>query len=113
MNNVSILLMQIAASLLTSLAVIIYIRRVLAHVLSASCSEVSGQFWLRVLNLLLIFAPLLLVVLTAEPVTTGDIFPELRKTLVWLLLGQCLSLFLLSRAIWNTLVLPALKDKVA
>lgn len=113
MSDVMVLLLQIAASVLTSLVVIIYIERVLAQVLTASCPDNGGQFWLRVLNLLLVFAPLLLVVLNAGPVVNDDVFHELRKTLVWILMGQCLALLLLSCVIWKTMVVPALKEKVA
>ena len=113
MASMQILLMQMGLSVLISLLVIQYIRGALAEVMGQACPQNGGRFWLRILNLLLIFAPLLLVILGSKPVDGEGLFYALRNTLIWMLLGHCFALLLLSRIVWKTLVAPALRPEAA
>lgn len=108
METLPLFLLESLVSLALSLAIIRYLRDVMYSLLEAACPQGGAQFWLKTLALLQLLAPLLLVVWQAEAGPVANPVAEIKAALSWMLLGHCVSLLLIARIVWKSLVAPAM-----
>lgn len=85
-----------------SLAVILYLRGILRSMLLEICDRQPqrAEFWVRMLDVLMLVAPLILTQLFDEP---GTVLMVLRRTFLMVLIGQFISLAVVARTLWNLL----------
>lgn len=108
MDALNILVIEIALSILLSLAIIRYERDVMIALLESACPQGGAHFWMKILALLQLLAPLLLVVWRAEADVVFNMVSEFKNALTWMLLGHCIALALIARNVWKAFVAPNL-----
>jgi hypothetical protein len=97
MNEVTIFLLGIALTLLSSTAVVVYLRRYLHKVLVDLCgTEERAQFWTAFTNILLILIPLIVAMfIHPEGQRDESVFFRLASQLKWSLSGLVAALVLI------------------
>lgn len=90
-----------------SLAVILYLRGILRSMLLEICDRQPqrAEFWVRMLDVMMLVAPLILTQLFEEQ---GGLFMILRRTFLMVLIGQFISLVVVTRTLWRLLPPPQL-----
>lgn len=99
---------EVSLSVFLSFMVVSHLREVLEELLISACPNAGARFWVKTLALLQYLAPLLLVIWRSDLAHETNTILQLKHALVWMLLGHCIALLLLSRIIWKTLVVPAM-----
>ncbi|WP_269533673.1 hypothetical protein [Chitinimonas sp. BJYL2] len=104
MHALTVFAIEIIASLLLSLLVVVYLRDVLQALLAEACPRTGGAFWIKILALLQFMAPLMLVVWRADLNPHANLAVELKQAFLWMLIGHCAALLVLARTVWRRLV---------
>ncbi len=88
-----------------SLAVILYLRGILRSMLLEICDRQPqrAEFWVRMLDVMMLIAPLILTQLFDEQ---GTAFTVLRRTFLMVLIGQFIALTVVARTIWGFVQTP-------
>ncbi len=109
MSDLLLLLLAMLLSISTSLLVIRYLKKVLAGLVNNACPQYGGEFWLRILNLLLVMAPLLLVISFGDFEPGYSFVRAIKSVIAPILIGHSLALLVLARLVWKSFVEPAQK----
>lgn len=103
MNEEVVFLSEVGLAMAISLAVIAYLRGILRSMLLEICDRQPqrAEFWVRLLDLMMLIAPVILVMLFGTDIGSG--FSMLRRALLLVLIGQFISLVIVGRTIWGFL----------
>lgn len=110
MSNEGLFLAQVGIAGIVSLAVILYLRRILHSMLLEICDRQPqrAEFWVRMLDVMMVVAPLILTLLLG--LDEGSAFQVLRRALLLVLIGQFVSLVVVARTIWSFVLPPRLPN---
>lgn len=96
MTREGIFLIGLGISLTASLSIIFYLRRPLDKILIDLCgTEDRAKFWASITHIALVLNPLILA-LTFKPVLSNGLIFEIRKPMMFSLIGLVFTIFSMS-----------------